>query len=267
MTQHPNETYGPPVQQKSGNGFGVAALVLGIIAIVLAFIPVVGIVAFVLGPIAIILGIVGVTKKYRPKGTSIAGIILGAIGLIVAIIMTAIVGSFVNAIDEEVNNGSTGTVEESSAPAAEDEVPSEGGASAEDAAQPAFPGAQESDVIGQAGDELQLGNVALTSSPLAAGDATFGDTLCTTVSVTNNAEEAIDFNMLDWEMQEPGGTIQNGTFGGSEDALSGGKIAPGGNTGGDVCFDSDGADPGTYVVLYEPTFSFTSDRAAWINER
>lgn len=105
------------------------------------------------------------------------------------------------------------------------------------------------------------------SSPLFEGDATLDTTLCSTVSLTNNSDETIDFNGFDWKLQEPGGTIRDITVGGSGDALSGGQIAPGGSTGGDVCFESDGAEAGTYVVLYEPIFSFFSDRAAWINAR
>jgi hypothetical protein len=47
--------------------------------------------------------------------------------------------------------------------------------------------------------------------------------------------------------------------------LSSGEIAPGGKTSGDVCFDNKNAEAGKFVVLYEPVFSFFSDRAAWTN--
>ena len=100
----PQPPYGggqvPP--QKTGNGFGVAALVLGIIAIVLAFIPVIGVVAFVLGGLALILGIVGVTRKGRPRGMSIAGLVLGLVSLIVAGIVTALTAAVVDAVDQSV---------------------------------------------------------------------------------------------------------------------------------------------------------------------
>jgi hypothetical protein len=136
----------------------------------------------------------------------------------------------------------------------------------EPAEKPAFPGAQSSDVIGQAGDELKLGDVAVTSSALAAGDATLGKTLCTTVKVANNSSETIDFNIFDWKMQSPGGTILNTSISGTDDSISSGQVAPGGSANGDVCFDAKDADEGQYIVLYEPILSFFSDRAAWINK-
>lgn len=147
-----------------------------------------------------------------------------------------------------------------------EQAPAEDEAPAEDAA-PAFPGAQESDVVGQAGEELALGDVTITSAPLAEGDDTLGPTLCTAVTVTNDSDETIDFNALDWKLQAPTGTILNATVTGSENILSAGQIAPGGSTSGDVCFDAQDPQPGQYVVIYEPVFSFFSDRAAWINER
>jgi hypothetical protein len=91
---------GPP--PKTGNGFGVAALVLGIIAVVIAFIPLLGVGSFILGALAAILGIVGLTKKGRPKGTSIAGLVLGVVSLIIAGIVTAMTAAFVGAVDESV---------------------------------------------------------------------------------------------------------------------------------------------------------------------
>lgn len=76
-------------------------MVLGIIAIVLAFIPLVGLLSFLLGGLALILGIVGLVKK-RGKGQSITGIITGAAALIVAGVVTALTGAFISAVDEEL---------------------------------------------------------------------------------------------------------------------------------------------------------------------
>ncbi|WP_336714495.1 DUF4352 domain-containing protein [Arthrobacter sp. USHLN218] len=167
--------------------------------------------------------------------------------------------------DNTANNASTTNNNTPAAENPDDPAPAE--APAEDQAEePAFPGAQSSDVIGQAGDELKLGDVAVTSSALAAGDATFGETLCTTVKVANNSSETIDFNIFDWKMQSPGGTILNTSITGTDNSISTGQIAPGGSANGDVCFDAKDAQEGQYIVLYEPILSFFSDRAAWINK-
>jgi hypothetical protein len=149
---------------------------------------------------------------------------------------------------------------------AADPVPAEPAQPAEPAA-PAFPGAEESDVVGQAGESLTLGDVTVAAAALTPGDATLGPTLCTAVTVTNGADETIDFNALDWKLQAPSGTILNTGFIGSSTMITAGQIAPGGTTSGDVCFDAEGAGAGQFVVLYEPIFSFFSDRAAWVNNR
>lgn len=269
----PEAAYGYP-QQSQGprtNGLGVAALVVGIVAIVLAMIPFLGMVAFFLGPIAVILGVIGLFLKNRKRGMAITGTILGVLAVVIAGIWTAALSAGVDAMDKSLNTEQSVEAPADEKAAADDasaEKAADGDAPAEEA-KPAFPGAQQSDVVGKAGDELKLGDVTVTSSALAEGaNPEFaGPTLCSTVSLTNNSDETIDFNGFDWKMQEPGGTILDPSFMGSDNTLSGGQIAPGGTTSGDVCFDSKGAKSGTYVMLYEPIFSFFSDRGAWINER
>ncbi len=64
------------------NGLNIAALVLGIIAIVLAFIPFVRYVSYVLGPIGLILGIVALTKKQK-REMAIVAIVLAIVSLVV----------------------------------------------------------------------------------------------------------------------------------------------------------------------------------------
>lgn len=83
--------YQPPAK---GNGFGVAALVIGIVGLVISVIPILGFAAFILGPIAIIFGIVGVVQTHRPKGMAVTGMVLGLISIIVsAVITTAFFGA------------------------------------------------------------------------------------------------------------------------------------------------------------------------------
>jgi hypothetical protein len=129
----------------------------------------------------------------------------------------------------------------------------------------AFPGQESGDVVGSAGDTLALGDVSVTTGPIAPGDNTLGATLCTPVTLQNNSDDTVNFNLMDWQLQSPGGTILNAGFTGADDIPAGGEIAPGGSTSGTVCFDADNTETGQYVVLYEPTFSFSTDRGAWLN--
>lgn len=65
---------------------GVASLVLGIVSIIIGFIPFCGAIAFIPAVIGLILGIVDAVKKSKsqePKGMAIAGIILSAIAIVV----------------------------------------------------------------------------------------------------------------------------------------------------------------------------------------
>ena len=89
----PLPPYVPPAGPdgpRQGNGVGLAALIVGIVALVLAVIPVVSFVAFLPALAAIALGIVGLTLRGRSRGTSIAGLILGGVALLVAIVISVI---------------------------------------------------------------------------------------------------------------------------------------------------------------------------------
>lgn len=70
---------------KNTNGFGVAALVLGILGLVLSCV-IVGIAPAIIG---LVFGITGLLQKGKPKGTSIAGTVCSAIGILVFIIVIA----------------------------------------------------------------------------------------------------------------------------------------------------------------------------------
>jgi len=76
-------------QETKSNGIGVAGFVLAIIALFLGWIPVLGWILWILG---LILSIVGMTRK--PKGLSIAGLVISLIGIILqSVIFSAIAAS------------------------------------------------------------------------------------------------------------------------------------------------------------------------------
>jgi hypothetical protein len=78
----------PP--ETTRNRAGTFALVLGIVAIVFAFIPVLSYIAWALGIAAVILGIVALTRAVAKRGGPIAGIILGALAIVLSIIMSIV---------------------------------------------------------------------------------------------------------------------------------------------------------------------------------
>jgi len=86
----------------------VASLVLGIVAVVLRFVPVIGIfIALVAGVLAIVLAVLGKKKQPEKKGMAIAGLVLGIIGAalgVIGLICWAALGGSLNIIERAVES-------------------------------------------------------------------------------------------------------------------------------------------------------------------
>lgn len=84
----------PPVatqpQPSGSKGLAITALILGIVAIVFAFIPVVNFFSYAPAAVAIILGIIVLAKKKPGKGMGLTGLILGGASIVIAIIVTIV---------------------------------------------------------------------------------------------------------------------------------------------------------------------------------
>ncbi|PPF78785.1 hypothetical protein C5B96_14175 [Subtercola sp. Z020] len=77
---------------KPRNGFGLAALILGIVAIVGSVIPILNIGAALLAVLGIVFGIIGIRRKLtpRPRRSAVAGLILSAIALVLAVVLAVV---------------------------------------------------------------------------------------------------------------------------------------------------------------------------------
>ncbi|MBW3641898.1 MAG: DUF4190 domain-containing protein [Actinobacteria bacterium] len=91
-SSQPPPGWNPPAGQGDGqpsNGMGVAALVLGIIALLISWIPILG---AALAVLALIFGILGLKKARRGQATNqgmaVAGIVLGGIALAIGLLVT-----------------------------------------------------------------------------------------------------------------------------------------------------------------------------------
>lgn len=129
-----------------------------------------------------------------------------------------------------------------------------------------FPGMQKGDVVGNAGDMIDHDGVQVTTTPVAAGDATLGPTACSTITITNTSKNTLNVNALDFTLQDPSGAISNAGFMGSSNHLSASKLIAGGSLSGDVCFSTDVSAGGQYVLLYKPALSLFGHRRAWVND-
>jgi hypothetical protein len=110
MTQQPPAQYQAPyapgnTAPKQGNGLGLAALIIGIVAFIGAFIPVINYVSGVLALVGLVLGAIGIFRKGRPKGLAMTGTIISFIALILSIVLAiAYTVGFANAVDQGIKD-------------------------------------------------------------------------------------------------------------------------------------------------------------------
>lgn len=85
---------------------GVASLVLGIISVIIAFIPLCGSIAFIPAVVGLILGIIDTVKKSKAKekkGISIAGLVLSALAIIFIYAWIFLIGASASKIANEID--------------------------------------------------------------------------------------------------------------------------------------------------------------------
>ena len=90
------------VKTANKSGLATAGLVLGIIGIVLSFIPIINNIAFVLGILALIFGIISLIK-HASKGKAIAGLVLGILSIVITIGMQSAVSDAIDKTTNELN--------------------------------------------------------------------------------------------------------------------------------------------------------------------
>ena len=82
--------YQPPVavaQAPRKNGLGLASLIVGGVALILAFVPLVNYVSEVIALVGLILGIIALVRKGTPRWFSLTGTIVSAVALILSIVL------------------------------------------------------------------------------------------------------------------------------------------------------------------------------------
>jgi hypothetical protein len=101
--------YAPPPQtpMKPSNGLGTTGFVVGIVGLVLSFIPLIGVVAWPLVILGIIFSAVGISKAAKGratnKGLAIAGLVVSVVGLAICILWAAVWKSAADDVNEEAN--------------------------------------------------------------------------------------------------------------------------------------------------------------------
>lgn len=82
---------GAAAPPQRSNGVAIAALVCGIVALLLSWIPGINLLSFLLGIIALICGAIGLSKAKDPgvggRGLAIGGIVTGLLALIIGVLV------------------------------------------------------------------------------------------------------------------------------------------------------------------------------------
>jgi hypothetical protein len=102
-TYAPHPGHQPPAPVQGSNGLATAGFILGLLGLLGSWIPVLNILGIILGLLGVVLAGVGLAKSKKAnagKGLAIAGIVLGAFAVILAILVNAV---FVSAVDEAID--------------------------------------------------------------------------------------------------------------------------------------------------------------------
>ena len=99
------------VETKNSSGLAAAGMVLGIIGVVLSFIPIINNIAFFIGILALIFGIIGIVKK-AGKGKAIAGIVLGILSIVITLAMQSTVSDAIDETSKELDKITGNSTEE-----------------------------------------------------------------------------------------------------------------------------------------------------------
>lgn len=263
--QAPYQYYAPPPYSppRKGAGLAIASLVLGIIALLLSWVPIINNLAAVLAVVGLGLGIPALLRARRGthegRGMSIAGLVTSALALVVVLATQALYTEVIDEVERELDR-QTG----SSAPAAP------GGGE-----QPAPEEDEPTGEILSRGTTAQIGDyevtvdaVQLDADDVIAGanqfnDAPTGQYVLAQLTVTyNGADEG--FPGMDLTAIFHGSDARQ--YSDSEcsavtpdDAMNAPTLNPGGTDTFEFCMDvaPDALAGGRLSV--EPTFSFDSD--------
>lgn len=176
--------------------------------------------------------------------------------------------------DGAVSNPSTDSGEEdSSQPSEEDPPATDSGVACKDAGpddqvdtkrQGLFPDRadiQANDHEAALGDCVRLAGYTAFLDAAAVSAPQIGDPqLVIDVRALNRDDSAQPYNMFDWSLLTPAGTILSPTIFFGDGGLGSGDLVKGGQASGKVAFDV--TDPGTYYVIFTPDL-FNDDRGIW----
>ena len=227
----------------------IVGLVLGIIAIVMSWMPIVNNIAFfvaVVGAVFALVGVVGTVRGKRAgKGLAIAALAVNVAAVAIVLGTQSMYGA---AIDEAVNGPGVVSTQEGESPTSEADDDSAAAAAEAPLA---------------AGSSVTLDNgLQVTVDSVEKGLANFDGATMTGIHVTyvNTSQEEASYNSFDWKGADVQGAAENqGYYSEGADELSYGTLAAGGSVSGNIYFEGDIVEAWYYAsaIASSPTATWT----------
>lgn len=178
----------PPMQhphmqlQKATSGMAITALVLGIIGVVLSWIPIVNNLAAVLGVIGVVFGVIAIVKtgpngKKKGRGLAIAGTILSVLAFVFTLGTQALYGKALDSVSQSIEDSSSQT---------SDDAKSDDSAASSDS---------ESSATAEGEGDVDSGNyhIKLISAKKSVKDYDGKPTVALTYEITNKQDKNSNF--------------------------------------------------------------------------
>ncbi|WP_432521888.1 DUF4190 domain-containing protein [Kineococcus sp. SYSU DK006] len=96
---HPYAPSAPPLRAPAGRGLAVAAMVLGIVAVLGCYVPILNVGSILIAVVGLVLGIVSLARSRAGRGMAITGVALSAIAVVVAVLVNLALGAAVENAD------------------------------------------------------------------------------------------------------------------------------------------------------------------------
>lgn len=234
---------------KNKSGLATAGMVLGIIAIVGAWIPFLNVVSIILGILALIFSVIALVQK-KSLGKAIAGAILGALSVIIAIAMIA-------AASKAIGDG-VKSVSSSSSQSQTSEAKTEN---------------TDAKTEFNIGETASFDDKSITVTNIQRNYDTGNqfsqpesgkEFVIVTVDIANNSRTTLDYNTFEFKMQDSNGVQQSESFSAlSEGKLNSGSLAKGGKVTGKLAYEVPSGDAGL-KLLYQ-SFSFFDNKTITFN--
>ncbi|MFF3320280.1 DUF4190 domain-containing protein [Streptomyces sp. NPDC003035] len=227
----------PPFPQEPRNGLGVAALVIGIVGLLVALVPFLFWLGAVLGVLALVFGIIGIGKAGKGeatnKGSAVTGVVTGALAVVVSIVWVAVLATAVKDVADEIEKETEKLESATTAPAAP-------GSDSSDSPEQTAPAAL---AFGQS-HTYPDGVKVTVSTPraykpdqFAAGHGKGNSAFQVTVTIVNGSKKALDVSTALPDASDAEGAPADAIFDGSDATeMFQGTVLPGKQAKSDFAF-------------------------------